>query len=107
LVTLNDTVYLTAACGLAKRMLPVSAAVDKQVTRGYQLALLKNPTPQKVKVLTTLYSQAHQFYTKNPTELNKFLGAKDAAKKPENTKLAALTVVSNAIMNLDEFVTKE
>ena len=107
LVTLNDTVYLTAARSLAGRMLPAGATVNEQVSQGYQLALLKNPNPQKVKILTGLYNQAHQFYTQNPQELAKFLGQKDAAQKSESRQLAALTVVANAIMNLDEFVMKE
>jgi hypothetical protein len=107
LVTLNDTVYIMAARGLARQMQQAGAKVEEQVQKGYQLAVFKQPKPQVVQILKDLYAQADQFYLENPEELEKFLGGKEAKEQPDSKQLAALTIVANAIMNLDEFVMKE
>ena len=107
LVTLNDTVYIAAARGLALQMQEAGENLEEQVKKGYQLAVFKKPKPQVVQILANLYRQADQYYTENPKELVKFLGDPKVAQKPDGRQQAALIVVANAIMNLDEFVMKE
>ena len=80
LVMLNDPAFWEAAEALAVKMennLPEAATVEQRVALGYRLALSRDPSPEKLAVLTTL---------------------------AENGSLA---LVANAIMNLDEFLTKE
>lgn len=119
LVTLNDTVYITAARGLANRMRREGGQnLESQLKKGYQLALFKQPDAQKLKVLSDLYSKADRYYRENPEEINRFLGrpaTKTGVMKTVSIRgndnglrhLACLSVVANAIMNLDEFVMKE
>ncbi|QNF34597.1 DUF1553 domain-containing protein [Adhaeribacter swui] len=106
LVTLNDTVYLTAARGLAQQMQNMSATPQNQIKAGYYRALFKQPNFATLHVLTRLYQQSEQHFTQKTQELQKFLPAIDHQLK-NAPQLAALTVVANAIMNLDEFITKE
>jgi hypothetical protein len=107
LVTLNDTVYLLAAQGLARKMQQTGSVVEKQIAAGYQAALFRQPPAPKLKLLTTLYRQADTYYRQNPQQLALFLGKETGAKNPAPRQLAALTIVANAILNLDEFVMKE
>jgi hypothetical protein len=107
LVTLNDTVYLLAAQGLARKMQQVAGAPEKQIAAGYQSALFRQPAAPKLQVLTTLYRQADTYYRQNPQQLIAFLGKETCAQNPAPRQLAAFTLVANAILNLDEFVMKE
>lgn len=120
LVTLNDTVYITAARGLAARMHKVGGNTESQLSAGYRLALFKQIKPATLKVLNELYQKADTYYQQKPEEAAKMLGEKksDSRKimQPVSTQSstaaetrhqACLTVVANAIMNLDEFVMKE
>jgi hypothetical protein len=107
LVTLNDTVYLLAAQGLARKMQQAGGVPEKQIAAGYRSALFRQPAAPKLKLLTTLYRQADAYYRQNPQQLVLFLGKETSTKNPAPRQLAALTLVANAILNLDEFVMKE
>ena len=99
LVTLNDSVYVEAASHLALRMLRESPELSKQIEKGYEWAIGQNISLQKRKVLEDLYQQTLNQVTIKPA-LNQ---EKD---KPYSSKEKAMTLVANAILNLDEFVTK-
>jgi hypothetical protein len=57
----------------------------------------------KLSALEKLHKEALTQYEKNPAELDSFFGWKD---KTVNAEQAAMTVVANAMLNLDEFLTK-
>jgi hypothetical protein len=100
LVMLNDPVYLEAAFTFAQSM--NADDIEKGISMGYQKATLSEIDAATLKVLKNLYNQAiNEFESVTVSEEN-FIGLKD---KP-SAKLAALTVVANAIMNLNEFLTK-
>ncbi len=67
----------------------------------YQSALQHEPNRKNLKALVNLYEVTLENFKKNPKDRKTYL--KDNPK-PE---LAALSVVANAIINLDEFVTKQ
>ncbi|MGX5820065.1 DUF1553 domain-containing protein [Chitinophaga lutea] len=101
LVTLNDPVYLEAARALAQRM-EVTGKTDAKacIRDGYKAAMLQEIAPAKLAALDKLYGQALQQYKNDPDAAGKLLQGKGDAH------LAALTVVANAILNLDEFLSK-
>ncbi|MEQ9443445.1 MAG: DUF1553 domain-containing protein [Cyclobacteriaceae bacterium] len=99
LVTLNDPVYVEAAQALARQMQGAGKASEEQLRFGYERALAHTIETEKLEKLETLYQEAKQYYQENPEEVVEMAGEEDVA-------LAALTVVANAILNLDEFVTK-
>ncbi len=97
LVSLNDPVFMEAAQGLARRMQKHAAPIPA----GYTYALGTPPNRETLDVLTGLYTDALAHYTE---------GAGDAARltgDPGSAELAALTMVANAILNLDQFLMKE
>jgi hypothetical protein len=104
LVTLNDPVYLETARALARCMF-ATAEQDpvSQVKTGYMSAVCKEPSEEKIALLMELYDEAMQHFSEVPEAAQKLTAADDGAVQ----ELAGLTVVANAIMNLDEFITKE
>lgn len=107
LVTLNDTVYLLAARGLAQKMQLAAELTEKQIAAGYQSALFRQASAPKLKLLTKFYQQADTYYQQNPHQVSSFLGKATYTANKNPRQLAALTLVANAILNLDEFVMKE
>jgi hypothetical protein len=112
LVTLNDPVYVEAAQALAGRMieeneneLSVDAAVsvEARLKTGYRLALGRPPTPETLDVLHGLYDEAIDHYQAEPVNAVAMAGSADL----DSPERAALAVVANVILNLDEFITKE
>lgn len=102
LVTLNDPVYIEAARHLAINMREAGGADQKACIRaGYKAAMYKDITPAKLAALEKLYAQALEQFRKDEKEKDTFMNAKDAPVHE-----AALTVVANAILNLDEFLSK-
>ncbi|RYU96339.1 DUF1553 domain-containing protein [Emticicia agri] len=102
LVTLNDPTYVEAAQELAKNMLKKGKTPEEQIQAGFNLIMMRNIDNRKLQVLTKLYRQTEQEYTRHPTEAYKFFGRSDVSPK-----MAAMAVTANAMLNLDEIVTKE
>ena len=93
LTVLNDTVYYTAAEHIALKMLAAKTKkIDDKITIGYQNIFQKLPNKQKMTLLAKLYQDA-------------LLDLK-GKKKKDNAEFLALTLTANAMMNLDEFLTK-
>jgi hypothetical protein len=102
LVTLNDSSYVVAARGLALRMMKDRSDPKDQITAGYRMILVKDMPAQKLAVMNRLYDEALQQYLKNKDAARKL-----AATANDSPQLAAMTVVANAMLNLDEVLTKE
>ena len=106
LVTLDDSVYLEASRHLAFRMLKESADKKNEaqvINTGYELAMLKPVTPQKMQALKNLYETAYQRYKNDPDKTCEIIGMADYHNNPEE---AAWVVVASALLNLDEVLTK-
>jgi hypothetical protein len=101
LVTLNDPVYLEASYHLAKNN-RVANDVKKSIVNSYEQATFKKITPNRLEALTELYENSITEFIKNEEASQLFLHFEEQP----TAELAALTMVANAIMNLDEFLTK-
>jgi hypothetical protein len=102
LVTLNDPTYVEAAQELAKILLKKGKTPEEQIQAGFNLIMMRNIDSRKLQVLTRLYRQTEQEYSRHPVEAYKFFGRSDVSPK-----MAAMAVTANAMLNLDEIVTKE
>lgn len=103
LVTLNDPVYVDAATALARKMMKASTAPDVQIKSGYQSAVLHPISEKKLQILLSLYQNSMKEYRTN------FIKTKTNGKQKVKVlpQLQAMTIVASAILNLDEFITKE
>jgi hypothetical protein len=104
LVTLNDSVYLEAANYFAVRLLKENenGNINDIIKKAYTNALMHEADEKAIVSLKRLFDTALENYKKD-NKAKEMLLAKNEMKKPE---AAALTVVINALFNLDEFVTK-
>ncbi|MFN4144851.1 MAG: DUF1553 domain-containing protein [Runella sp.] len=103
LVTLNDPVYMEAAHCFAHNIYHKYKNPDQQIREAYRLLTYRNIPSKRLEVLQKLYQKALVEYQKDPVATKKLL-ANDGDATPQ---LAALTVTANAMLNLDEVVTKE
>lgn len=102
LVTLNDSSFVVAARHLASRMMKNSESPRAQINEGYRMLVLRQMPITKLRVFEKLYEDALLEYRKDSVASGKLTASKETS--PE---LAAMTVVANAMLNLDEIVTKE
>ena len=99
LVTMNDPVFLEAALEFAK--IHSTKNYENAIKDMYESAMYRNIEDEKLSFLLNLYLESINFYSKSPEELKNFFGLDSNVSK----KIASLTIVANAIMNLDEFLT--
>jgi hypothetical protein len=99
---LNDSSFVVAARHFAGRMMENQNDPKEQIKIGYKQLLMRDISPKKLDVLLRLYSKVLNEYEKN-TEAATTLTA-DEKGSPQ---FAAMTVVANAMLNLDEVLTKE
>jgi len=103
LTTLNDSAYVEASRFLAYRMEKNTSDVSSKICKGYELAMIKPISKEKLAALQNLYHTALDKFRKDKESTCEMVGIDDEHNNPET---AALVVVANAILNLDEFVTK-
>ncbi|MBV8252611.1 MAG: DUF1553 domain-containing protein [Chitinophaga sp.] len=104
LVTLNDPVYVETAIALAKQMHVQGNDPATCIRWGYERALFKPISDNKLKILLSLYNNALTRFQKNPAAACKMLQCSTGNNDTATT--AALATVANALMNLDEFLNK-
>jgi hypothetical protein len=108
LVTLNDPVYVEAAQSLARRALGQAGGRRQQITYAFRLCLARGPRPTELDSLLALYEDAHARLSKEPAAAKKLarqpLG--DLSPGMDPVDAAAMTVVSNVLLNLDEMFLK-
>ncbi len=99
LITMNDPVYVEAAYHLAKSHVE-NENIEDAIKSIYKKTTYKNINNYKLESLVALYKKAIKKYENDPESLKEFLNIEDT-----NKHHAGLTIVANAIMNLDEFLT--
>lgn len=109
LVTLNDPAFVEAAQALARRMQRDGGTdLRGRIAWGLQLALVRPAEPREVAVLERLFESRRNHYKSHPADAVQ-LATDPLGPLPDGwdaADLAALTAVSNVILNLDEFITR-
>jgi len=106
LTTLNDPVYMEASVHLARRMMEAgSGDVSRAIRSGYRYTMQRLLPYDKLVALEKLYREAHAQYLEQPDAAGKLIGM-FSDKAEEDATMAAYTAVANALLNLDDFLTK-
>lgn len=100
LATLNDPVYIEAAQAMADSLLKVSNKPEEQITKGFEMSIFRSPTADELEILLSLYQESKGHFS------NSKEGLQNLDLTEMNPEKNALTVVANAIMNQDAFITK-
>jgi len=109
LVLLNDPQFLEASRALAYRLKTEGGqSLQDQITSGFQLVLSRKPATEEMELMTNLYNSELEEFQKDKSGVEDYLKVGDFKIPNElnNPEMAALTVVSNTIFNMDEMYTK-
>jgi hypothetical protein len=114
LTLLNDSVYLDASRHLADMMLGAGTgpatgsglgggSVAEAIKKGYAAVVFHPIDAASLQALKGLYDTAYARYSHSPEKTREIAGSESSYNKPT---MAAMIVVANAILNLDEVITK-
>ena len=104
LTTLNDSAYIDIARNFAFRMQSVTGSdIPQQIKAGFKSATYHDIDDKSLQALMKLYNTAFNQFKKNPDKTCEIVGG---INEHTNAETAALIIVANAILNLDEVVTK-
>jgi len=104
LTSLNDSVNIEAAQHFAWRIQSlVGNDPGKQISKGYELAMYHPISIEKRNAFEKLYTIALKQFRNNSEKLCEITGNK---KEYQSAETGALIVVAGAMMNTDEFITK-
>jgi mono/diheme cytochrome c family protein len=107
LTSLNDPYFFAAARALAKRLqLEGGKSLADQIEFGYRLTVARPPSPSELSKVTAFYDRQLKAYQGDKTAADQTIGAKPGSV-PDAPELAALTMLANVLLNMDEALTKE
>jgi hypothetical protein len=103
LVMLNDSAYFEMAVHLARRMDEFPGKTSEKISEAYQQMMYKPISTDRLAALTTLYDTSLKAYGSSARGNFSLVDSDDKAKKAHRS---ALVVVANALLNMDEWITK-
>jgi Protein of unknown function (DUF1553)/Protein of unknown function (DUF1549)/Planctomycete cytochrome C len=102
LTTLNDSVFIEIAKHFADRIQTMGIKEkNAQISKGYELAMHHAITDDKRKAFEKLYDKAYAQFKNNKKKLIETTGS-----EKQTAENAALIIVAEAMLNTDEFITK-
>ena len=109
LTTLNDSAFFDAAKGFARRILAEAPTPEQgRLSYGFQLCLSRRPEAGELTRLSAFYEQQLEHFRqdrKAAEDVTK--GSAITASQCDVSELAAWTLVSNVLLNMDQTLTKE
>jgi hypothetical protein len=103
LTTLNDSAYFVMARSLAMKMQAADSEPKNQIRKGYESMMFKPIAEKKLMTLLDLYETAKRKFMKDEKAMREITG--DGSASP-TAEAAALVLVANAMLNLDEWLNK-
>ncbi len=109
LVLMNDPTYVEAARAFAQRDLSeAKPTAEERIRYAFRLATDRDPTPKEAEILGNLYHKEIAHYDTDRKAAKKLLqvGESKPDAKLDPAELAAWTLVTSTILNMDETITK-
>jgi len=109
LTVANDEAFIELAQGLAARIVREVPADDAEarIRRGYLLCLCRQPSQQELEALRLFYERRKADFAQDAAAAKGLLSAELAKSAIPAETTAALVCVSRAILNTDNFITRE
>ncbi|HJZ93831.1 MAG TPA: PSD1 and planctomycete cytochrome C domain-containing protein [Gemmataceae bacterium] len=109
LVLMNDPTYVESARKLAERMMKEGGATaEERIAFAFKLATARAPGEKEAAVLKRVFEAQRERFAKDKAAAERLLkvGESPRDEKLDAIELAAWAIVANAIMNLDEVLTR-
>jgi hypothetical protein len=106
LALLNDPTFVECARGLARRVISQAADDPARLALAFEICFSRGPAPEEAKVMLDLLREQRAQLEGAGDEARAIAGA-DLPAGADVVSYAAWTVVSRALLSLDEFVTRE
>jgi len=108
LVLLNDPTYIEASRKLAERILKRTGSDAERITWAFRLATARAPSAKEQGILQRVLDQQRAHYRSRPPAAEDLLSNGEAPRDLtlDAAELAAWTLLSSTILNLDETVTR-
>ena len=108
-VVLNGPQFVEAARAIAQKMLQQHSDDDELVIESlFRTLTSRKPSAAELRVLKQLHEQQREIFANDPKRADAYLKSGDfaVAKSVEPVELAAMTVVANTLLSLDEGLMK-
>lgn len=105
LTLLNETGFIESARHLAVRMM----GSDDPIETGFRIVTCRPPQPHERAALSKSLEKYREFFSTSPESAAMLIriGQSPACEKYQSTEIAAYTSLANALLNLDEVITRE
>src|SRR5262249_11527112 len=103
---LNDTVFFECAQALGRRIAEKSGSSADRIRFAFRVCLAREPSPRELDRLGRLHTDLLENARSNPPEAARLAG-QDLPAGTSAADVAAWVGLGRALMNLDEFVTRE
>lgn len=110
LTLMNNKLFVESARCMAERMwLAGEGNTDRAIRFGYRLTLGRNPAPAELKIMGSTHASFLSHYTKNPGEAQVLVATGETQRDQTIPAVdhAAMTMIANILLNLDETISKE
>ena len=106
LTLMNDVAFMECARALGKRIAETAGDTPSRLKSGWKVCFGRDPAEPELRRASALIQELKSLYAANqPAECAKLLGKENWAGDP--VEAAVWVVLARAMMNLDEFVTRE
>ena len=109
LTLMNNITFVEAARHLAERVLkPEGLSPSQRISRAFRIATSRVPRPDELKLLLADLAQYKEDFEGNPNAAKRLraVGEKPGNPKLDPAEVAAYTLISNTVLNLDEAITQ-
>jgi mono/diheme cytochrome c family protein len=107
LTMLNDVVILDAARALGRRLAEHEGTTADRVDLLFRLCLVRPPTADEAAKIAKFFETQREKFATDPDRSDAVAGQPNGDEKTKAADRAAWTATARAVLNLDEFVTKE
>ena len=104
----NDPAFLEIAQGLAARLLrDVPGGLEPRILRACQLTLCREPSREELAILTSYLRQQSEDFIQDETAARALLSDELLSSQVPPAEAAALVGLARALLNTDNFITRE